>query len=58
MTLPRPAVYLITGIPAAGKSTVAQLLAQRLARSVHVPGDAFRRAAVWMATRAGIRQFI
>jgi chloramphenicol 3-O-phosphotransferase len=46
MTYPRPAVYLITGIPAAGKSTVAQLLAQRLNRSVHVRGDAFRRMVI------------
>ena len=40
----RPAVYLITGIQAAGKSTVAQALAERLpAPSVHVHGDQFRR---------------
>ncbi|WP_433685152.1 AAA family ATPase [Nocardia sp. CA-119907] len=37
------AVYLITGIQAAGKSTVAQALAQRLPRSAHVRGDTFRR---------------
>jgi chloramphenicol 3-O-phosphotransferase len=46
MTHSRPAIYLITGIPAAGKSTVAQLLAERLDRSVHVRGDAFRRMVV------------
>jgi hypothetical protein len=40
------AVMLITGIQAAGKSTVAQLLAERLPRPVHVRGDAFRRMAV------------
>lgn len=40
------AIYLITGIPAAGKSTVAQLLAERLPRSVHVRGDLFRRMVV------------
>ena len=39
-------VYLLTGIPAAGKSTVAQLLAERLPRSVHVRGDLFRRMVV------------
>jgi chloramphenicol 3-O-phosphotransferase len=39
-------VYLITGIQAAGKSTVAQLLAERLPRSVHVRGDLFRRMIV------------
>jgi cytidylate kinase len=41
-----PAVVLITGIQAAGKSTVAQLLAERLPRSVHVRGDLFRRMVV------------
>ncbi|WP_343048269.1 AAA family ATPase [Cellulomonas humilata] len=39
-------VVLITGIMAAGKSTVAQLLAERLPRSVHVRGDVFRRMVV------------
>jgi chloramphenicol 3-O-phosphotransferase len=42
----RRAVVLITGIQAAGKSTVAQLLAERLPRSVHVRGDLFRRMVV------------
>ncbi|SBT52909.1 AAA family ATPase [Micromonospora narathiwatensis] len=41
-----PAVVLITGIMAAGKSTVAELLARRLPRSVHVRGDVFRRMIV------------
>jgi chloramphenicol 3-O-phosphotransferase len=37
-------LYLITGIQAAGKSTVAQALAEQLpAPSVHVHGDQFRR---------------
>jgi chloramphenicol 3-O-phosphotransferase len=40
------AVILISGIQAAGKSTVAQLLAERLPRSVHVRGDLFRRMIV------------
>ena len=40
------AVYLITGIQAAGKSTVAQALAERLPRAAHVRGDAFRRMIV------------
>ena len=40
------AVILITGIQAAGKSTVAQLLAERLPRSVHVRGDLFRRMVI------------
>jgi len=34
---------LITGVMAAGKSTVAQLVAERLPRSVHLRGDVFRR---------------
>jgi cytidylate kinase len=40
------AVILITGIQAAGKSTVAQLLAERLPQSVHVRGDLFRRMII------------
>jgi cytidylate kinase len=37
---------LITGVMAAGKSTVAQVLAARLPRAAHVRGDAFRRMIV------------
>ncbi|MBB5960671.1 putative kinase [Saccharothrix tamanrassetensis] len=40
------AVILLTGIQAAGKSTVAQRLAERLPRSVHLRGDVFRRMVV------------
>ncbi|MFB6819433.1 AAA family ATPase [Streptomyces sp. NPDC056347] len=43
---PGPAVVLITGVMAAGKSTLAQALAERLPRSVHVRGDVFRRMVV------------
>lgn len=39
-------VVLITGISAAGKSTVAERLARRFARGVHVRGDVFRRMVV------------
>jgi chloramphenicol 3-O-phosphotransferase len=39
-------IVLVTGIPAAGKSTVAGLLARRFARGVHVEGDVFRRMVV------------
>jgi chloramphenicol 3-O-phosphotransferase len=41
-----PAAFLLTGIQAAGKSTVAQALAERIPRSVHVRGDLFRRLIV------------
>jgi chloramphenicol 3-O-phosphotransferase len=43
-TLPR--VLIVTGAMAAGKSTVAQGLAERLERSVHLRGDVFRRMIV------------
>ena len=39
-------VILITGIQAAGKSSVAQAAAERLDRSVHLRGDLFRRMVV------------
>lgn len=39
-------VILITGVMAAGKSTVAQALAERLPMSVHLRGDMFRRMIV------------
>jgi chloramphenicol 3-O-phosphotransferase len=42
----RRAVILITGIQAAGKSTIAKLLAERLPQSVHVRGDLFRRMII------------
>ncbi|KNB50787.1 AAA family ATPase [Streptomyces caatingaensis] len=42
----RSAVVLITGVMAAGKSTVAELLARRLPRAAHVRGDLFRRMIV------------
>ncbi|HEX8803064.1 MAG TPA: AAA family ATPase [Acidimicrobiales bacterium] len=45
LTDERP-VVLLTGIPAAGKSTVAEALARRFARGVHVRGDVFRRMVV------------
>lgn len=39
-------VVLVTGISAAGKSTVADLLARRFDRGVHVKGDVYRRMVV------------
>jgi predicted kinase len=44
--LETPRIILITGIMAAGKSTVAQALAERLPKSVHLRGDIFRRMIV------------
>lgn len=42
----QPVIYLITGPMAAGKSTVARLLASRFERGVHLEGDVFRRSIV------------
>jgi cytidylate kinase len=39
-------VVLITGISASGKSTVADKLARRFERGVHVKGDIYRRMVV------------
>ncbi|MGE0238146.1 MAG: AAA family ATPase [Parvibaculaceae bacterium] len=41
-----PSVFIITGAMAAGKSTVAEALARRLPKSVHLRGDVFRRMIV------------
>ena len=41
-----PHIYLITGLMASGKTTVAQALAERFPESVHLKGDAFRRMIV------------
>ena len=42
----RGRVIVITGAMAAGKSTVAELLARRLPTSVHIRGDVFRKMVV------------
>ncbi|HEV3351606.1 MAG TPA: AAA family ATPase [Acidimicrobiales bacterium] len=39
-------MFLLTGVPASGKSTVADLLARSFDRGVHVHGDVFRRMVV------------
>jgi predicted kinase len=39
-------IILVTGIMAAGKSTVTQALAERVSPSVHLRGDSFRRMIV------------
>ncbi len=40
------AVFILTGVMASGKSTVAQLLAERFPKAAHVRGDVFRRMIV------------
>src|SRR5579885_2181539 len=42
----QPAIFMVTGIQAAGKSTVARLLASRFARGAHVEGDALHHMIV------------
>lgn len=49
-----PSVILITGLMAAGKSAVAQELAERLPRSVHLRGDVFRRMIVGGRAEMGV----
>ena len=44
--LRNPAIIVITGAIAAGKSTIAEELARRLPRAAHVRGDAFRKMIV------------
>lgn len=39
-------IFLITGVMASGKSTVAQLLAEKFDKGVHLRGDTFRRMIV------------
>ena len=51
--LARNRLFIITGAMAAGKSTVAQLVAERLPKSVHLRGDLFRRMIVNGAAEMG-----
>ncbi|MGE0598474.1 MAG: AAA family ATPase [Dehalococcoidia bacterium] len=39
-------IYVVTGLMASGKSTVAQAVAERFPLSVHLRGDLFRRMIV------------
>lgn len=41
-----PRVLIVTGLMASGKSSVAQALAERLPKSVHLRGDLFRKMVV------------
>jgi len=47
------ALFVISGVSASGKSTVARLLAKRFERGVCVPGDAIR--AMMVSGRADVR---
>ena len=47
------ALFVISGVSASGKSTVARLLAQRFERGVCVPGDAIR--AMMVSGRVEVR---
>ncbi len=42
----QPELIVVTGVMAAGKSTVAEALARRFSKSVHLRGDIFRRSIV------------
>ncbi len=46
MEFSSPSQILITGIMASGKSTIAQRVAEKLPKSVHLRGDLFRRMIV------------
>lgn len=48
-----PRLFIITGAMAAGKSTVAQAVAEALPKSVHLRGDVFRRMIVSGAATMG-----
>ncbi len=48
-----PPLFIITGAMAAGKSTVAEALAKRLPKSVHLRGDIFRKMIVNGAAEMG-----
>lgn len=40
------AIYVITGVMASGKSTVAEALARSVEKGVHLRGDVFRKMIV------------
>ena len=46
MNITSPSQVLITGIMASGKSTIAQRVAEKLPKSVHLRGDIFRRMII------------
>jgi predicted kinase len=46
MSLEQQGVLFISGIPGAGKSTVARIIAERLPRSVHIESDAIHNLVI------------
>ncbi|WP_249168596.1 zeta toxin family protein [Alkaliphilus sp. B6464] len=40
------AIYVITGVMASGKSTIAEALAKSLDKCVHLRGDVFRKMII------------
>lgn len=53
-TSPRPSMLVVTGIQAAGKSTIAHLLARRFTRGVHVEADSLQHMIV--SGREGVQE--
>ena len=43
---PGPLIFLVSGIPGAGKTTVSRALAERFERGVHIEADALHRMIV------------
>lgn len=54
LTPPQPAIIAVTGIQAAGKTTIARLLAQRFVRGAHVECDAMQHMIV--SGRQGVQE--